>query len=272
MTDKNSENGGRKKHVVFVEKELMPLIPEFIENRKKDLVSLENAIEAGDYDAIKITANNLKGSGGSYGIDAITEFGHALLTASEAKDIQGLKVLLKNYISYINHLDIQEVTAKKLCQNCGNPFASLDEESKLCPQCIIDKQERIIEETEKRQQKEKGKKLRIILYITTSILIIAAVIVIYIQLPKIFEASQSGKPLRIGTYSTDEKTDLCIKRLWEISKLMQENKKPDNTFVCPLSGKPYLFEGNRASCPNPDKHRLKALFVTREKKMPEVIR
>ncbi len=272
MTDKNPENGNRKKHVVFVEKELMPLIPEFIENRKKDLLSLENAIERGDYNAINITANNLKGSGGSYGIDAITEFGHALLTALEAKDIQGLKVLLKNYASYINHLDIQEKTAKKICQNCGNFFASHDEGSKLCPQCIIDKQERIIEETEKRQSKEKSKTLRKIMFITASALIIAMLIVIYIQLPKIFEASKSGKPLRIGTYSTDEKTDACIKKLWEISKLMQENKKPDDTFVCPESKKPYVFDGNKASCPNPEKHRLKALFVTREKKMPEAIK
>ncbi|MCX8110267.1 MAG: Hpt domain-containing protein [Syntrophorhabdaceae bacterium] len=256
---------------VYVDKDIMPLIPEFLENRRKDLINLQNAIEQKDHETIKIIASNLKGSGGTYGFEAITEFGNSIGHAIEENNFEALKRLIKNLESYLTHIDIKESDLKKICQNCGTIFESKDEDIKFCPQCIVEKQEKIIEKLEEKKEKKKSH-IKTIMAVVASALVVAAVIVLIIQLPKILEETRPGKPIRIGTYATDENTDNCIKNLWEISRLLQENKRPYNSLTCPVTGSPYRLEENRALCPNPERHGLKALYVSRERKIPEAVK
>ncbi|HOL04792.1 MAG TPA: Hpt domain-containing protein [Syntrophorhabdaceae bacterium] len=265
------EDKKRKRIDVYVDKEIMPLIPEFLENRQKDLNNLRIALEKGDHETIRTIATNLKGSGGTYGFEAITEFGNAIRNALDENNVGAVKTLIKNLESYLNHIDIKESSLKKICQNCGNIFESKDEDVKLCPQCIVEKQEKIIERTEEKKEKKKSH-LKTVMATVTSVLVAAAIVVLIIQLPKILEETKSGKPIRIGTYATDEKTDICIKNLWEISRLLQENKKPDNSLTCPVTGSPYKIEDNMVSCPNPERHGLKALYVSKERKIPEAVK
>lgn len=271
MADKQSEKNV-KKIDVFVDSELMNLIPEFLENRQKDLSIIEEAFEKKDYETLKMIANNLKGSGGSYGFEAITEFGNAIEHAINEDNVDALKMLIRNYRSYLEHVQVKELSSKKVCANCGNIFSSEETDVKYCPQCIVEKQERIIEKSEVKKEVKKGIDRKKITLFIAVLLIIAAIVLLVIKVPVIFEESKPGKPIRIGTYTTDERTDNCIKNLWQISRLFQENKKPDNTLICPASGKPYRYETDKASCPNPEKHGLKALFVTKEKKIPEAIK
>lgn len=257
---------------VYIDKELIPLIPEFLENRRKDLDNLRIAVEQQDHETIKTIASNLKGSGATYGFEAITEFGNAIGHAIEGKNVEAVKTLIKNLESYLDHIDIKESGLKKVCQNCGIIFESKNEDIKLCHQCIVEKQEKIIEITSEGKKGRKKSYLKTIMAFIASALVVAAIIVIIIQLPKILEETKPGKPIRIGTYATDEKTDNCIKNLWEASRLLQENKKPDNSLTCPATGSPYKLEDNKVSCPNPERHGLKALYVTRERRLPEVVK
>jgi CheY-like chemotaxis protein len=66
-------------------KEIEELVPWYLEKRRADLVALAVALQAGDYDAIRVLGHNMKGSGAGYGFDAITKIGAALEAAAKKK-------------------------------------------------------------------------------------------------------------------------------------------------------------------------------------------
>ena len=62
-----------EKMVVQVDPELEDLIPGYLENRHSDVQSILAALERGDCETIRVLAHSMKGSGGGYGFDAITD-------------------------------------------------------------------------------------------------------------------------------------------------------------------------------------------------------
>ena len=60
------------KIVVHVAPVLAPRIPTYLENRQKDIQSIQAALAQGDYATIMRLGHGMKGSGGSYGFHHIT--------------------------------------------------------------------------------------------------------------------------------------------------------------------------------------------------------
>ncbi len=71
------------KIMVHVDPELADLIPGYLANRQKDIVAISGAIEKRDLETIRILGHSMKGSGGGYGFDAITDIGAALEKAAQ---------------------------------------------------------------------------------------------------------------------------------------------------------------------------------------------
>ena len=71
------------KIMVHVDPELADLIPGYLANRQKDIVAIYDAIEKRDLETIRILGHSMKGSGGGYGFDAITDIGAALEKAAQ---------------------------------------------------------------------------------------------------------------------------------------------------------------------------------------------
>ncbi|VAX25918.1 hypothetical protein MNBD_NITROSPINAE02-440 [hydrothermal vent metagenome] len=69
------ENG---KLIIEIDEEMADLIPEYLEGREKDLTDLRAALEQGDYGQIARIGHSLKGSGGGYGFDLLSEIGAEL--------------------------------------------------------------------------------------------------------------------------------------------------------------------------------------------------
>lgn len=69
--------------VVWVEDpDLEDLVPTFLENRQKDVVSLTTAIGERDYAVVMRLGHNMKGTGSAYGFDPITDVGAELERAA----------------------------------------------------------------------------------------------------------------------------------------------------------------------------------------------
>jgi hypothetical protein len=83
---------------------------------------------------------------------------------------------------------------------------------------------------------------------------------------------EPDKPLRHGTYETDELTDRCIEQLWKLSRQLQENSLPDGFPSCPKSGRPYVLtqegENTVILCPTPGEHGLTRLSVSLNSPVP----
>lgn len=58
--------------IVHVESDFEPLLPKFMTNRKKEVVTMREALAQRDLDTVRTIAHGMKGAGGSYGFDRVT--------------------------------------------------------------------------------------------------------------------------------------------------------------------------------------------------------
>lgn len=70
--------------VVRIDPELWALIPGYLANRRLDLANLPGLIDRADWAALVLLGHGMKGSGGSYGFDAISGFGACIERAALA--------------------------------------------------------------------------------------------------------------------------------------------------------------------------------------------
>jgi HPt (histidine-containing phosphotransfer) domain-containing protein len=92
----------KEKIVVHIDPELKELIPVYIENRNRDIDDMTEALENGDFTLIQSLSHSMKGSGGGYGFDTITDIGKVLEQAAKSGDKTKIKQYiceLKNYLS-----------------------------------------------------------------------------------------------------------------------------------------------------------------------------
>lgn len=92
--------------VVHVDAELEDLVPGFLENRKNDVKSLGEALEQGDYERVRVLGHTMRGSGGGYGFDAITEIGGVLEQAAKAKDAEEIRRRISELASYLERVEV----------------------------------------------------------------------------------------------------------------------------------------------------------------------
>jgi PAS domain S-box-containing protein len=96
----------REKYIVKVDKDLEDLIPGYLENRHREIKTIEEALEKGDLETIRFLGHSMKGSGGGYGFDTITEIGKTLEEAARSDDIIAIKKALTHLSDYLGNMDI----------------------------------------------------------------------------------------------------------------------------------------------------------------------
>jgi PAS domain S-box-containing protein len=98
---------GATKHIdVRVDKDLQDLIPGYLQNRRADVENLRRAAEECDYGTIRILGHTLKGSGGGYGFDAITDIGKNLETAANNHDPVECGKMISELSNYLDRIRV----------------------------------------------------------------------------------------------------------------------------------------------------------------------
>ena len=90
--------------VVHIDPALEDLIPGFLANRRRDVAALRTLVEQQDYAAIRIIGHSMKGSGGGYGFDPITEYGDQIEIAAlegDAHLILSITAQLADYLARV---------------------------------------------------------------------------------------------------------------------------------------------------------------------------
>lgn len=67
---------------IRVDPVLQELIPGYLENRGKDLLVYQQALENENFDTIGILGHSMKGSGGGYGFNDLSSIGRAIEKAA----------------------------------------------------------------------------------------------------------------------------------------------------------------------------------------------
>ncbi len=91
---------------VRIDKDLEDLIPGYLENRRKDIAAIGDALTRGDYDAIRVLGHGMKGSGGGYGFDAITNIGRKIEAAAKAGDAAAIRGGRDELVFYLERIEI----------------------------------------------------------------------------------------------------------------------------------------------------------------------
>jgi HPt (histidine-containing phosphotransfer) domain-containing protein len=102
----NNDISNDKKIIIQVDSDLEDLIPGFLDNRQRDITTIFDALRRNDYDSIAKTGHTMKGVGGGYGFDAITDIGGSIEQAAKQKDPVKIKHCLSKLSNYLQRIEI----------------------------------------------------------------------------------------------------------------------------------------------------------------------
>ena len=95
-----------EKIVVKVDSDLEPLIPGFLNNRNKDLVTLRTALNEKNFQSMQSIGHSLKGVGGGYGFTGMSEIGAAIEKAAKSQALEELRVHIERYGQYLAAVEV----------------------------------------------------------------------------------------------------------------------------------------------------------------------
>ncbi|WP_374001078.1 Hpt domain-containing protein [Bdellovibrio bacteriovorus] len=94
---------------VEIDADLQDLVPQFVENRKKDIESLSVLVEKNDLTAIAQMAHKIKGAAAGYGFAELSELAAQMEVAAKKNDPNPLSDLLKKMKIHFLNIDIHYV-------------------------------------------------------------------------------------------------------------------------------------------------------------------
>ncbi len=94
------------KIVVHIDADLQDLIPGYLANRHADIHAMREALAQGDYETIRILGHSMKGSGGGYGFDAITEIGGSIEHAARDREPDTIRRWVGELRAYLERVQV----------------------------------------------------------------------------------------------------------------------------------------------------------------------
>ncbi len=94
------------KIIVQCDPDLEDLIPGYINNRQKDIIALRQCLSVDDFDKMRTLGHSMKGSGGGYGFDSITELGARIENAALASDPDEVEQVVLELEDYISRVEV----------------------------------------------------------------------------------------------------------------------------------------------------------------------
>ena len=92
---------------VVVESYLEDLVPSYLEHRHEDVAAIRSALEAGDLERARSLGHQMKGSGGGYGFDRVSDIGAAIEAASKRGDADGVGTQTDALADYLDRLVVR---------------------------------------------------------------------------------------------------------------------------------------------------------------------
>ena len=92
--------------MVQVNKDIEALVPRYLDRRRKEIESFRLALGNGDFEALRVGGHSLKGSGGGYGFDALTQIGSRIEKGAQQRDAELVAAALADYADYMARLEV----------------------------------------------------------------------------------------------------------------------------------------------------------------------
>lgn len=92
--------------IVHVEQDFEPLLPKFMTNRKKEVVTIREALAQLDFETVRKVAHGMKGAGGSYGFDHVTTMAATIEQAAKAGTAAAISTELELLATYLEQVRV----------------------------------------------------------------------------------------------------------------------------------------------------------------------
>ena len=91
---------------VYIDPSLEEIVPGFLENRRHDVQTLEEALEHNDLNTIGIIGHRMRGDGGGYGFDAISTIGEGMEQAAARYDREAIRCHISVLIDFLARVTV----------------------------------------------------------------------------------------------------------------------------------------------------------------------
>ncbi len=106
IVDATCVSHGAKKITVQVDRELQDLVPGYLQNRREDARTLQRSLSEKDFETMRILGHSMKGSGGGYGFDGITEIGEKIEAGAKNCDEEELRLWTAELVHYLDGIEV----------------------------------------------------------------------------------------------------------------------------------------------------------------------
>ena len=103
---RNGNSDRRDTILVRANPTLADLIPAFLQNRRQDVNAMLDALDGSDFATVENLGHDMKGAGGSWGFQGITDIGAALEKAAENADNEGSRRWVGELTRYLDRVEI----------------------------------------------------------------------------------------------------------------------------------------------------------------------
>ena len=100
--NRNAENG----ITLYIDQGLEEIVPGFLENRRRDAQTLETALQESNLAQIQLIGHRMRGDGGGYGFDAISELGAGLEQAAAREDRDAIRRHTAKLIDFLVRVNV----------------------------------------------------------------------------------------------------------------------------------------------------------------------
>ncbi|CAG0949693.1 two-component system, sensor histidine kinase and response regulator [Burkholderiales bacterium] len=102
-----AESGPNDTIRVRVNPKLADVIPGFLRNRRQDVTAILDALDRGDFGTVERLGHDMKGAGGSWGFQAITDIGSALEQAAASADADVSRKWAGELSRYLDRVEVE---------------------------------------------------------------------------------------------------------------------------------------------------------------------
>ena len=104
MTGKR-KTGQVERIIVHVDADLEDLLPAFLQDWEEEVRAMREALEKNNYETIRKMGHDMKGIGGSCGLDDITDMGSGLAEGAKAMDQESIRKNLDTLSGYLERIE-----------------------------------------------------------------------------------------------------------------------------------------------------------------------
>ena len=100
------ESSRRDAILVRANPKFVDLIPVFLQNCRQNAIAMLDALDRSDFETVEFLGHGMRGAGGSYGFQAITDIGNALEQAAKSADTEASRTWVRELSRYLDRVEI----------------------------------------------------------------------------------------------------------------------------------------------------------------------